>query len=558
MNKETNIPYDDGEDSKVTTIGSSISQVYTDYKARRKVNVRGKPKKKKRIKSKKLYADCDHYLNKILEYSNFSALNQSSQQEWDNIPEWMQLDSRGDPGFVFGLKSKCDLNKYVGMPQGEEGNIVVIGSNGSGKSAGIAKPTLISWQGTMCITDIKGELSDFYAELFEMGIVNRPFKVFDPIQTDGIGYDPFYWLSKDGKDHLMSNIREITIAIIPTPLEMKDPFWVETEQAILQAALLYYFQYGLSFSQTVTKMLSMGVSELIEELITSKDTSIRIILGELCNMKPEVLANFDRGLRNKLMLFATDPYISHAFRGTREGATCFTWDDLDKYNIFLSIPIDKIDQWGSVINLMYTQLIRHLERRPEKYSPEGANNVQTLLLMDEFARFGKLNMLTEAISTLRSKCVNFCLIVQSIAQIDKFYGECDRRIIFDNCQYKAILRAGDTNTQKYLSELIGTTKCTQRSQSESLNEYGECVGYSKQISEIYEPFIFPHEFLTLEDIPLITPKGFYRVEKLQLHNGVPKEILSSTQKMLSIIDDFVMPELEQELLSEKYDFGPLL
>ena len=52
----------------------------------------------------------------------------------------------------------------------------------------------------------------------------------------------------------------------------------------------------------------------------------------------ETRACFDRGLRNKLMVFAADPYIGHAFRGQREGANCFTWDDLDDCNIFLRIP----------------------------------------------------------------------------------------------------------------------------------------------------------------------------------------------------------------------------
>ena len=71
---------------------------------------------------------------------------------------------------------------------------------------------------------------------------------------------------------------------------------------------------------------------------------------------------------------------------------------------------------------MYAQLFRYLERRPERYTPESAAHPQLLLLMDEFARFGKLDNMTAALSTLRSKKVNICLFVQSIAQLDKFYG----------------------------------------------------------------------------------------------------------------------------------------
>lgn len=105
---------------------------------------------------------------------------------------------------------------------------------------------------------------------------------------------------------------------------------------------------------------------------------------------------------------------------------------------------------------MYTQLIRHLERRPDKYSEIGEKNAPILLLMDEFARFGKLNAITDALATLRSKNVNIFLFIQSMAQLDKIYGEYDRRTFFDCCSYKIILRINDAESQQYISNLIGT------------------------------------------------------------------------------------------------------
>lgn len=426
----------------------NISSIYSDHLAKKEMSAHDKPKKKKKKgKKQKKYTGYigDDDSPGILDYQSCSLLVPPSERDADNVPEQMLLDIHSDSGFVFGVKSEFGLEKYVGMQQGAEGNILVIGGNGSGKSAGVAKPTLRMWQGTMCVTDIKGELSASYAELVEQGLVTRPFIVFDPLQPDGMGYDPFYWLLEDDENNLINNIWQITLAIIPTPHNDNQPFWVETEQGILAAALLYYFQHkdGMGFSQAIVSIMASTVAKLTKEILDSGNEKAKMFLGELADAKPEVLANFDRGLRNKLMLFATDPYISHAFRGTREGADCFSWNDLDEYNIFLRIPANRIEQWGGAINLMYTQLIRHLERRADKYTPEGANNIQTLLLMDEFARFGKFNMITQAMSTLRSNNVNFCLMIQSIAQLDKIYGELDRRIILDNCQYQAILRAND-------------------------------------------------------------------------------------------------------------------
>lgn len=429
------------------------------------------------------------------------------------------------PGFFSGLPTGPGGSNYVGVTQEAEGNYMVVGGNGSGKSAGIAMPTSRTWRGAICATDIKGELSDWYRKLYQRGLVSRGFIVFDPTQVDGPSYDPFWWLLKDDQSNLFNNVMELAIAIAPVSPEDKQPFWSETEQGVLAAALLYYFKLGLSFSETMCVILSSSTSDLCKTLTQSGDVCVKMLIGETASMKPETLANFDRGLRNKIMVFATDPYISHAFRGQREGATVFTWDDLDDYNIFLRIPADRIEQWSGAVNLMYTQLIRHLERRPEKFTNEGNRIPQTLLLMDEFARFGKLEMITAAMATLRSKKVNICLMVQSIAQLDKIYGEYDRRIIFDNCQYQVILRANDADTQKYLCELIGTRMSIQRSVSEHEDEFGDTTGYSKQLGETRELVVQPHELATLDDVLLLTPYGFYRAKKFRLYNDEMRSML---------------------------------
>lgn len=452
----------------------------------------------------------------------------------------------GNPAFFLGLASGPGSGSYVGIPQGTEGNIMVVGGNGCGKSSGIAMPTLQTWSGTICATDVKGELSDFYGKLYRQGLAARPFIVLDPKQIDGPSFDPFGWPEQDDEVNLDNNIWDIVRAIIPKLPNDNQPFWAETEQGVFAAALLHYFKCGLSFSETVIQIMNEPISILCKKLMESDDVRVQIFLGEAAAMKPETLANVDRGLRNKLMLFASDPYISHAFRGRREGANCFTWEDLNTHNIFLRIPADKIEQWSGAVNLMYTQLIRHLERRPEMHSSEGASNVRTLLLMDEFARFGKLEMITAAMATLRSKNVNICLIIQSIAQLDKIYGEYDRRIIFDNCQYQAILRANDADTQKYLAELIGTHIGHQRSISEHMDEDLDTTGYSRQVSESREWIVQPHELSTLNDVLLLTPYGFCRVEKFRIYDEKMKSILLPTSNAVCMEGFSVAPSEDVE------------
>ena len=471
--------------------------------------------KKKRKKYNYWIGDGDYWADQY-DYSEYQIAKQQMKAAINNgrIPPSLILNQNKDSGFCFGINSNHDPTQYIGFLQGTEGNILVAGGNGSGKSIGIIKPTLATWTGAICVTDIKGELSRHYRKLYANGIAKRPYIIFNPFEN-AIAYDPFAWLRQDKAENLVSNIWEIVSAIIPNIPNDHQPFWVETDQAILAAALHYYFKLGLNFSDTLIAIVSTNTTELLQKIIQSHDLISQMFLGQTANMNPETVANFDRGLRNKLMLFATDPYINNAFRVDQDGTDYFTWQDLNKYNIFLQIPEEKLEQWSGAINLMYTQLIRYLERRPDKYSLEGLDNIPTLLMMDEFARFGKLPLMTDAISTLRSRNVNICIVIQSLAQLDKIYGENDRRIILDNCQFQAILRANDAETQQYFSSLIGTQKGIQTSFGEAWDDDLNNVHYSRQISETLENIIPPHEFSSLNDVLLLTPFGFCRISKIQ-------------------------------------------
>lgn len=434
------------------------------------------------------------------------------------IPEQLHLNAE-DAGVFFGHACESEQNHYIGMPQGADGNILVIGGNGSGKSSGIIKPTLSTWRGAICATDIKGELSAHYKRLSEYAAQNgsemRPAIVFDPSQVTSLGYDPFWWILQDDPANLYTNVMDMAYTIIPEPPNDNQPFWIQSEQSVLAAALLYYFDLGLSFSECLCALLSTTLSTFLQNVKNCNNHLANTLLGQISEMKVETLSNIDRGLRNKLIPLVADPHISHAFRGEREGAKCFNWGDSEQANIFLRIPSDRINQWGCAINLMYAQLIRYLERRPEQHSAEGKSNLQTLLMFDEFPRFGKLDMIVDAIPTLRSKNVNICLVVQSVAQLDRLYGECGRRIIFDNCQYQAILRANDAETQDYLCHLLGSTKVLQESVSMSVEKSGEKNGYSFQRTVIREPRVFSHELSTLKDVLILSPYGFSRVKKKQ-------------------------------------------
>jgi type IV secretion system protein VirD4 len=229
-----------------------------------------------------------------------------------------------------------------------------------------------------------------------------------------------------------------------------------------------------------------------------------------------------------ISVFTSDPLIYEVFSPSadtdEDPKELLRWEDLEDHDIFLRIEQGRLQQWGCVVRLMLVQLIRTLERRPEKYSPEGANTKPVLLLLDEFPQFGKLDIITSALATLRSKNVTVAIFCQSFADLDAIYGKDTRRIILDNCQYKLILGAGDPETQRFLSDMVGTTMLPMPSSSENYDEFGESSGHSISKCLSRERIIQPHEFASLKDAILLHPDGFCRVKKEAYRSTEPEAI----------------------------------
>lgn len=178
------------------------------------------------------------------------------------------------------------------------------------------------------------------------------------------------------------------------------------------------------------------------------------------------------------MVFATDSDIQSALSCSEDEEDCFnafSWEsivsDAEAPNVFLSISQDRLEQWSGVLRVMITQLIRQLERRPEKYSLKGRSMKPLLLLLDEFPLLGNMEGIETTLTTLRSKNVTLNVVIQSMAQLDEVYGENKRKTLVDNCDYKVILRVTEPDTQEYLSRMIGTVPTVRGGASQSYSPY---------------------------------------------------------------------------------------
>lgn len=399
-------------------------------------------------------------------------------------------------GLVFGKKS----GKYVVMTEETDGHALIVGGAGSGKTACLAIPSLMSWKDRVFAIDIKGELY----QKTKKARNEAQIKVFDPTDRASYGYDPFCLLKQT--TDISSEARSLALSICPLPAELKDPFWVKSSQNMLTGFIVFLFSQGLSFSESMRVIKSQPVKTLVAQIMESGNQKAIAEISQFDGMDDKTLLGVFAELSNHITVFATSEDLQYALSG--EGR-CITPQDLENgYDVYCCIPEYKLEEWKDLLGMMCNQFLKSFERRGEdKKTP-------ILFLIDEFPRLGKIETISNGLATLRSKKIHIALIVQSKSQLNAIYGKDVAEVIADNCSYKAILKASEPNTQEWCSKLVGTFDKKKISSNYNADMIGIGKGQGSSSSTEEKRIIKPEEFAYLQDVVCVFPNGYHRLEKV--------------------------------------------
>ena len=409
---------------------------------------------------------------------------------------------KASPRLTDGTRQGVFFGKQYGnsilKPENTDGHIMVVGGSGSGKSSCIAVPTLqSSWNSRVFAIDVKGELYQATKNH------RKNIKVLNPSDSTTFGYNPYYFLDKNGNNAQKARI--IAEAIIPLLPDAKEPFWVKNAQNIFTGVILHYYNLGYSFIETIEEFLSMSHADVIQTVFTSQVKEARQCVAAFVKADAKMLGGSMTEISANITPIANDPDLVDCL----SRPNTITPLDLEKgHDVYLNIPEHLLKSWRSFSSLVINQFLTYFEQRPEQ------SNTPILFLLDEFPRLGKIESVLDGLATLRSKKITICLIIQSLAQLDVIYGTGERKVIADNCSYKAVLSATDPDTQDYFSRLVGTydkTKITHNESYEPITGFTRGTGKSTTTEE--KRIIRPEEFGTLSQIILFTPSGFYRIDK---------------------------------------------
>lgn len=361
-------------------------------------------------------------------------------------------------------------------PQAKNGNILVIGGSGSGKSASFAIPNALQMLGSYIFTDPKGELYDRTAGIYKKyGYDVHVINLADPKYSDG--YNP------------LAHIRGTTdVDIIAKIISKKDevggkkgsdPFWDQTSEALLKALMYYVLlnrpkeEHSLASCLALVRLGGENEGEDLMNLFMELpfDNPARRAFETIRLGSEKTFSNILVSLAAKLEAFDSEEIAALTSTNTIE------FEDLAKRkSVVYFITPESHSTYDFLMNIFFSQLFQRLYEFGDKNG--GSLPVPMFLILDEFANIGRIPNFERILSTCRSKKLHISIILQSIDQLMEIYDEKVTENIMANCSTHLFLGSNAQKTLETFSKQLGEKTITRDSVSRSTDKDSHTSGHS--------------------------------------------------------------------------------
>lgn len=466
---------------------------------------------------------------------NVTSISDSKRQAmYKRIEKDDNLLTNKPEGLILGKQGK----KYVCLPVGKEGqkdgvSAVILGSPGSGKSVFLTNFLLNNYMQknptpVFCL-DIKPELARKSVNMNE----NKNVKVVDFTDRSKSGWDVYSSVNANTREDEKIRLFDGIARALITSSNPKDKFFINNARTILKFLLLYHFNKGLGFIDSITKVISKGVGEHVKEVLKDKENCPE---GELVynglkkyeEKESEAMQDIELTLQEHLNIFLNSD-VRYQLRDNQVKANP---EDLNEgESVFVCLPMYLLDEFEDILRLIVFQVISSMERRGEEWKQP------VVLILDELARLGKLENLLSFLAVNRSLGVSVLMAYQDFSQIQKIYSREESRTLMNLSEITYVLSCKDTETTKALSDLIGEYK--EEKVSHNRSALLHCSSGKESVSSDYRKIMNVSDFQTLrekKEVILILYGKFFRISQFRYYEDSTlskryQEVLVGNQKL---------------------------
>lgn len=354
----------------------------------------------------------------------------------------------------------------------DERHHLVIGPTRSGKGVSYVIPNALGHQGSMIVTDLKGEIFQSTAG-YRKATGSQVF-LFAPGSERTHRYNPLDFIRPDRGDRT-TDIQNIAAILVPESVDSENSIWQATAQQVMAGVIGYInesaFYDGRRNLGEVAAFFNSSVNlQALMALIKEKERDLSRFTVESFNA---YMALSERAAASALL------DIQKALRPFRNervlAATSVTDMDLRalKYrpiSIYLAPNITDVTLLKPLLALFVQQALDII------LLEHGRCPVPVYFLLDEFRQLKKLSEITARLPFVAGYNVKMAFIVQDLKNLDEIYGETARQSLMGNCGYQLVLGANDQATAEAVSKSLGRRTLRYQTLSRTI----EPMGFSRR------------------------------------------------------------------------------
>ena len=429
-----------------------------------------------------------------------------------NIIKKMGLNFK--KGFIF-----C-LYKGTAIKSDDPRSALVIAAPGTGKTSGIVVPNLLSLKTSAVVLDIKGEIEKLTSKYREQQFKNEIY-IFNPFGSDNnFFFNPFTKeiLKSLNFDERMSLAKQ-TANILFKKEKGMDSHWVESARTLFIFFAIYDMEKkGETNLYRLMRYPKMSREELLDEEVYLKAKELeeteeiqlddmKLFFNQVANdftidelVKDMARANERINSKEYKSIVTTyarklEVFTDYRVKKVVEKSS-FNYEDLRKKNITLYLKVNEKDI--DTLSPLIAVILETIGKELMTFENKNENEIIDFFL-DEFVRFGQIPFILELPTISRSYNLRATYLVQTSAQVQKYYSLEDLKIIAGACAYNIIFTINDNDFAKMISESIGNFTRDKKSEtSQAVKIFG-----SKNKSDEGYALLTPQDLMNIPNDEVI-------------------------------------------------------
>lgn len=465
----------------------------------------------------------------------------------------------GQRGVVLGVTDGGEYLRHDG-PE----HVAMIAPTRSGKGVSVVIPTLLTWPGSVVVTDMKKEAWKYtagYRRRFSHVIL------FNPAERGTAHFNPLLEIRRG--DNEVKDAQTVADMLVDPEGTGERNHWTDSAHSLLTGAILHVLYTapnkslpgvralltdpGRTLFDTFTEMLGTvhdphgatryGWTDPLTGRPTNTHPVIAATAREMLNKSDNELSGVVSTAQRNLSIYQ-DPVLAAAV-----GDSDFQIEDLMNserpVSLYIGIPPSDLDRLRPLFRLVLNQIVRRLTeqldeeppaptvgarvaawlRRQLQWAPEAPpppesaarHRHRLLMLLDEFPALGRLNSIESALAFIGGYGIKALLIVQSRNQLDKAYGP--HNSILDACKVRQVFTPNDTETAKLISQMTGQSTVVHQQRNYAGNRLAPWLGHVMVMDqEAARPLLTEGEVLQLAEtdaLLFVAGRPPYRARKLR-------------------------------------------